>query len=143
MYTNNRDAYRQTFFAAWQKYLKKWPLEAVEQQLVEVILLHPEYHALLEKPRAFQNQEFALEENPFFHMSLHIAIREQIRTNRPAGIAQIHEQLLRKYADAVQVEHRMMECLAQVMWQSQQKGEAPGEIVFLEKLKTQLSENKG
>ncbi len=96
MYTNNRDAYRQAFFTVWQKYQKKLPLDATEAQLVEVIALHPEFHALLENPAAYQQQEFELEENPFLHMSLHIALREQIRMNRPHGIATILQTITGK-----------------------------------------------
>ena len=43
MYTNDRDAYRHAFYTAWQKYQKKLALEPLEKQLVEIILLHPEY----------------------------------------------------------------------------------------------------
>jgi|WetSurMetagenome_2_1015567.scaffolds.fasta_scaffold469087_2 hypothetical protein len=135
MYTNDRHTYRQTFFTVWQKYQRNQPLDAVSQQILEVILLHPEYHALLNNPTAYQNQEFPLEENPFFRMSLHMSIREQIRMDRPQGIALIHQQLLAKYVDANDVENRMMECLAQVMWEAQQRGEAASEQAFLEKLR--------
>jgi hypothetical protein len=136
MYTNNRDAYRQAFFIAWQKHQKKMPLEPVESQLLEIILLHPEYHPLLDKAEAYQNQEFAIEENPFFHMSLHLTLHEQIRTNRPAGIKQIHQQWIEKYTyDAHDVEHRMMQCLAQILWTAQQNGTLPSEDVYLEKLR--------
>lgn len=134
MYTNNRDAYRQAFFTVWEKYQKQLPLDGVEQQLIEVILLHPEYHRLLSQP-GLQDQEFALEDNPFFHLSLHIAIREQIRMDRPAGVKATYQQLLLRYPDENDAEHRMMECLAQIMWEAQRKGEAPSEVVFLEKLK--------
>lgn len=135
MYTSHREAYRQTFFQVWQKYQKQSVLDAVEQQILVVILLHPEYHDVLNKPALYQNQEFALEENPFFHMSLHIAVREQIRADRPQGTSHAYRQLIEKYGDAKDVEHRMMQCLAQVMWEAQQRGEAPDEMVFLEKLK--------
>lgn len=138
MYTNNREAYRQAFFTVWQKYQKKWPLDALEQQLIEVILLHPEYHSLLDKPQAFKGQEFALEENPFFHMSLHMAIREQIRTNRPVGIAPLYQQLLVKHNDVMAVEHKMMTCLTDIMWNAQQQGKAPDEAVFLAKLREDI-----
>jgi len=131
MYTNNRDAYRQAFFTVWQKYQKKLPLDATEAQLVEVIALHPEYHALLENPAAYQQQEFELEENPLLHMSLHIALREQIRTNRPAGIAAIYDQLLEKLIHAHDVDHHMMACLSQMIWKAQQTGEAPDESEYL------------
>src|SRR5574340_745819 len=117
MYSNNRDAYRQTFIIAWQKHLKKLPLETIEAQLIEIILKHPEYHSLLDEKTSGE-QEFALDENPFFHMSLHLALREQVHTNRPNGIATLYQQLITKYSDAHDVEHRMMTCLAQIMWKA-------------------------
>lgn len=135
MFTNNRNAYRQTFSNAWQKYLKKLPLETLEMELVEIILLHPEYQSFLENTAQIENQEFALEENPFLHMSLHIAIREQIKTNRPAGIKTIYQRLLLQYPNPHDVEHHMIQCLAQLLWQGQQMGEMPKDEVYLEMLK--------
>lgn len=133
MYTNNRDAYRQTFFMAWQKYQKKLPLEPIEAQLIDIILLHPEYQPLLDA-NTCQQQEFALEENPFFHMSLHLAIREQCHTNRPIGISPLYQQLTAKY-NAHEAEHQMMQCLAQFIYLAQQTGAMPNEEHYLEKLK--------
>ena len=135
MYTNNRDAYRQAFFIAWDKYKKKLPLEPVESQLIEVILLHPEYHALLERPNAYEQQEFTFEENPFIRMSLHLTVREQVRTNRPAGVTAIYQELLKKYINGQEVEYRMMECLAKILLHSQQSGTMPNEEEYLKQLK--------
>lgn len=134
MYTDDRNAYRKIFFEVWQKYLKKLPLEAVEAQILAVILVHPEYHTLLDDPRTFMSQEFALEENPFFHMSLHIALREQIQMDRPAGIKQISQDLSQKH-NAHDAEHMMTTIIAQMMFQSQQSGVAPDESQYLLKLK--------
>lgn len=139
MYTNNRDAYRQAFFIAWQKHQKKLPLDAVEAQLIEIMLLHTEYHALLEKPEVYQQQEFTLEENPFFHMSLHVAIREQIRNDRPSGIRFIHQQLSATIGDQHEAEHRMLGVLANTLWEAQQSGAMPDEAVYLGNLKALLS----
>lgn len=136
MYTNHREAYRQTFYDAWQKYQKQLPLETVEVLLVEIILIHPEYHALLNDVTACLQQEFAPEENPFMHMSLHVALREQIRANRPVGITALHQQLNTTHPDPHTIEHNMMTCLAQLLWQAQQTGEMPNEKAYLEKLKT-------
>lgn len=135
MYSDNRNAYRQAFFIAWQKYQKKLPLEAVEAQLIEVILLHPEYHAMLDRPQTFENQEFALEENPFFHLSLHLTVREQVRLNRPRGIRELFEQLARKYEGTLEAEHKMMVCLSALLWEAQQRGEVPDEAIYLEQIK--------
>ena len=135
MYTNNRDAYRQAFFMAWDKYKKQQMLNPVEGQLVEIILVHPEYHALLENPKSFEQQEFSLEENPFFHMILHVAIREQVRMDRPAGVAAIYQALVTKLDDPHKAEHAMSTCLAQMLWQAQQSGEMGSESIYLENLK--------
>lgn len=114
MYTNNRDAYRKFFYVAWQKYQKKLPLEPIEVQLVDLILWHPDYHQFLEHENDC-NQEFTLEENPFFHMSLHLAIRDQIQTRNPSGIEQIYQELINKYGDAHFVEHKIMSCLQKIL----------------------------
>jgi hypothetical protein len=90
---------------------------------------------LLEKPQRYQHQEFAPEENPFLHMSLHMALREQIKCDRPAGIGKVHTQLTEKYAHAHEVEHRMMECLSGIIWTAQQTGEMPGDEEYLQQLK--------
>ena len=135
IYTNHRDAYRQTFLVIWQKHQKKLALEPMEAQLLAIILSHPEYHTLLDGPESAYHQEFALEENPFFHMSLHLAIQEQIQNNRPFGIQPLHQQLIDKCADTHAVEHQMMECLAKTLWTAQQKGTMPDEQDYLEKLK--------
>lgn len=134
MYTDDRNAYRKIFFEVWQKYLKKLPLEAVESQILAVILVHPEYHTLLDDPRTFMTQEFALEENPFFHMSLHIALREQIQLDRPTGIKQISQDLSMKH-NAHDAEHMMTTVIAQMMFQSQQTGVAPDEAEYLNQLR--------
>lgn len=135
MYTDNRDAYRQAFFMAWDKYKKQLPLNPVEGQLVEIILVHPEYHALLENPKQFEKQEFTIEENPFFHMSLHVAIREQVRTNRPTGVAEIYQILSKQMDNPHEAEHAMLTCLAQILWQAQQSGAMESEASYLEKLR--------
>lgn len=135
MYTNDRNAYRQMFFTVWQKYQKKLALNALEAQLLEVILLHPEYQVFLEKPHLFQQQEFALEENPFLHMSLHVTLREQIQHDRPKGIRGLHQALQEKYPLTSDLEHRMMVCLTEILWQAQQSGHMPSEEDYLQSLK--------
>jgi hypothetical protein len=135
MYTDNRNAYRQLFFTVWQKHKQKLLLEPTEAQLVDVILQHPEYHHFLENPKQYENQEFTLEENPFFHMSLHLAIREQIATTRPAGIEIIYQRLISLHHDRMVVEHLMMECLAHFMYLGQQNGRMPSDKAYLQALK--------
>jgi hypothetical protein len=73
--------------------------------------------------------------NPFLHMGLHLAIREQVGTNRPAGIASIHSQLCRRLGDQHEAEHRMIECLAEALWLSQRTGLPPDEPAYLDALR--------
>jgi hypothetical protein len=136
MYTNNREAYRNAFHIAWHKHQKRLPLEPVEKEIINVILSHPEYQLLLDSIDS-QPDNYPLEENPFLHMSLHLAIREQILTNRPFGITDIYKQLLKQetFRNAHEVEHHMMECLAQMLWSAQQNGCMPGDEEYLGKMK--------
>lgn len=131
MYTEDRNAYRNAFFVAWQKYQKRLPLQAYEKNIVDVILIHPEYQLLLEKlDQALEQYELA--ENPFFHMGLHIAIQEQIRSNRPCGIQPLFQTLQDKYPSAHDLEHAMMTVLANYMWETQ--GHDMDEAEYLRRL---------
>ena len=73
--------------------------------------------------------------NPFLHMGMHIAIREQLSTQRPPGIEAAYKQLLERLGDLHAVEHHMMECLGQAMWEAQRQGTPPDESAYLECLR--------
>lgn len=134
MYTSNREAYRQTFFKVWDKHRKQLPLDPIEIQLIEIMLMHPEYHVFLNKPTMSQAQEFSLEENPFFHMSLHLAIRDQIQMDRPTGVKCIYDRLIKKVEDEHEAAHLMMVSLAKILWAAQQSGESPTDEAYLQLL---------
>ena len=103
---------RALFFTSWAKYLAKKPLSPLEQQLVRVISDHPEYHALFHQTEMHHDKAYFPElgeTNPFLHLGLHLAIREQTETDRPEGIASIFKQLVKKLQDPLAAEHAMME----------------------------------
>lgn len=128
---------RRFFFSSWEKYLQKKPLSALEQQLVQVIIEHPEYHALFDNPALYQEQSYYPElgeTNPFLHLGLHLSIREQVSTNRPAGIQGSFKRLVQKYGDPLQVEHLVMEQLAECLWRSQKDNLPPNEQDYLNSL---------
>lgn len=137
MYTDNRDAYRQVFFDVWQKHLKKLPLTAQESEILDIMLAHPEYHRLLDDPKTFLTQNFATEENPFVHMSLHIALREQLRMDRPSGIREIYQQYQQKFS-AHDAQHKMTGILANMLYEAQRTGMPADENVYLLRLKEGL-----
>jgi len=133
----NRDQMRRMYLEAWRKYSAKAPLEPLEAQLAAVIAEHPEYVTLLEAGEGALGAEFTPEggqQNPFLHMGLHLAIREQVGTNRPLGIAEVHQKLSARIGTH-DAEHAMLEPLAETLWDAQRQGRAPDEQVYLERLR--------
>lgn len=137
MFYHQANETRKQFYKSWAKFLNKEILSPLEQQIVDVINLHPEYHTLLNDSSTIDSNyspELG-QTNPFLHMGLHLALREQISTNRPAGIQKIFHQLQLRKNDIMGVEHTMIDCLARFLWEAQQKQSMPDERAYLEALK--------
>jgi hypothetical protein len=133
----SRDQLREMYRSAWRKFKGQHTLSPLEKQMVAVISEHPEYHVIVESlaadlanysPRSGQI-------NPWLHMGLHLAIRDQVATNRPHGIADVHARLAKSSGDAHEAEHRMLEVLAEQLWEAQRAGRPPDEDVYLERLR--------
>ena len=133
MFSTDRNELRKVFFDAWHKHQQQLPIEPLEAQLIDIMLVHPEFHTILNDAEKFQADDFP-EGNPFLHLSLHLAIREQISTNRPAGITAVYDTLCRKLGEPLTAEHLMMECLGQTLWEAQQNNKMPDEAINLEAL---------
>ena len=133
----SRDEIRQVYSNVWAKLQQGSLLEPMETVIADIIQLHPEYHGLLSSTESAQQAELnpdAGQSNPFLHMGMHIALREQTSIDRPTGIKKIHQKLSQRLGihDA---EHAMIECLGQALWLAQQNQSAPDEISYLECLK--------
>jgi hypothetical protein len=129
-----RDQLRQTYADAWRKHLAHSPLTPLEAMITDVIGVHPEYQAVV------ANQEAAMTaspdhsgsvENPFLHMGLHMAVREQVSIDRPPGIRELHRQLQARHGDVHRAEHMLMEALGETLWQAQRAGRPPDEAQYL------------
>lgn len=134
----SREQLRRMYAQAWRKYTARQPLEPLEAQVAAVIAEHPEYVPLLESDPEALKADYTPEggrANPFLHMGLHLAIREQVATDRPSGIAQIHHALASRLGDPHAAEHAMLEPLAETLWESQRSGRAPDEQRYLERLR--------
>lgn len=134
---SSRDELRRRYVTAWQRRLEGLPLEPLDAAIADVIELHPEYQSLLQDPGAL-NAAFAIDDgrtNPFLHMGLHLGLREQIATRRPLGIEQVHARLAARLGDAHEAEHRMIQVLAEALWEAQRAGRAPDEAAYLERLR--------
>jgi hypothetical protein len=134
----SREALRRMYVDAWRKHRDSRPVEPVEDQIIRVVEFHPEYAALLESGAEALDRDYTPEggqANPFLHMGLHLAIREQVATDRPPGIRDVHRALLSRLGDAHAAEHAMIECLGEALWQAQRSGRPPDEAAYLEALR--------
>ena len=133
----SRDEVRQVYLDVWRKLQQNGLLEPMEAMIAEVIEIHPEYHSLLAQNEDIKQQEFTPEQgqtNPFLHMGMHIALREQAGTDRPPGIQTIYHRLVASRGQH-EAEHAMMECLGQSLWNAQRNGIAADETEYLDCLK--------
>jgi hypothetical protein len=137
MFNQNRDQMRKVFFDCWQAHREKMPLDAMQKIIAHTIELHPEYHRLLENEASLDRDYLPDqgETNPFLHMSMHIALHEQISTDRPAGIRALYQAIIMKRGSAHDVEHAMMECLGEALWRAQRNNVMPDEVAYFECLK--------
>ena len=141
MFKPTRDQARQLFFDTWRKYRRQEMLEGLEQIVLEVILQHPEYHEMLENIDAYRDRDYLPEmgdTNPFLHMSMHVAIKEQLSIDQPVGICARFARLLQQTGSEHDAVHLTMECLAEMLWQSQRHQTAPDATVYFDCLERQL-----
>lgn len=137
MFNPSREQARRFFCEAWRKDRERLILEGAEAIAADLIREHPEYHALLEKPEAAVEQEFTPEGgqmNPFLHLSLHLAIAEQISIDQPPGIRAAYQRL-RQRLEVHDAEHAIMECLGETLWHAQRNGGAMNSEEYLECLR--------
>ncbi len=135
IFGQDRNELRKMYADTWQKRCDKIPLTPLEAQIADVIEWHPEYHADVMSDEL--NKDYtpdAGKTNPFLHMGLHLGIREQIATNRPSGITSIYSTLTARIGDAHLTEHRMIDCLAETLWEAQSQNTAPDEQKYLASL---------
>jgi Domain of unknown function (DUF1841) len=130
----SRDQLRQTYADAWRKHLARSPLTPLEAMIADVIGAHPEYQAMVsdqEAVRAMGPDSSGGTENPFLHMGLHLAVREQVAIDRPPGVRDLQRQLQARYGDVHRGEHALMEALGETLWQAQRDGRPPDEERYL------------
>lgn len=139
MFNPSRNEARGFLFEAWRKYNAREPLTPLETIAVGIIAKHPGYHPLLANRETFVERDYAPEHgetNPFLHLSMHLAIHEQVSIDQPHGVRDAHLALSKKLGDAHEAEHEMMDCLAEMIWQSQRHKTAPDASLYLACLNT-------
>lgn len=136
LFGQDRDELRRMYAEAWRKARESLPMSPLEAQIADVVAAHPEYHDALAGTgleRDYTGADGAA--NPFLHMGLHMALREQVATDRPPGVRAVFEALAARLDDAHAAEHRMIECLAEALWEAQRAGTPPDEAAYVERLR--------
>jgi hypothetical protein len=136
IFGQDRGELRKMYADAWQKRVEGLPMSPLEAQIAAVIEQHPEYEDAVTADDL--DRDYTPEggqTNPFLHMGLHLGIREQVATDRPAGIAVVYRELASRMGDPHAAEHQMIECLAETLWEAQSQNIAPDEARYLERLR--------
>jgi hypothetical protein len=136
-----REQLRSSYAEAWRKHLARVPLTPLESLIADVIAHHPEYQPLVgdaQAVQAFDPSPGTATENPFLHMGLHLAIREQLSIDRPPGVRQIQQALTARLGDGHDAEHVLMEALAETLWEAQRGGQPPDERRYLDRARARI-----
>lgn len=127
MFNPSREEARMFLIETWRKHRTGELLSPLEDLAAQLIGKHPEYFPILENPENYQHKDYTPEQgttNPFLHLMMHLAIEEQISINQPPGIRTHFQRLTVLHESEHDAQHRMMECLGEMIWQSQRNGTA-------------------
>ncbi len=141
MFNPSRDQVRQFFCDTWRKQQERLPLVGAEVTAADLISLHPEYHALLGNPERALGEEWGPDSgqmNPFLHLSLHLAIQEQLAIDQPPGIRAAFDGL-RQRMDEHEAAHVLIECLGETIWQSQRENRPMDALAYVDAVRRKAS----
>lgn len=128
MFSPSQADVRRFFCSVYAKARSGQTLEAIETIASLWIDEHPEYHADLadvDLALATMQQVQESKSNPFLHLSMHLSISEQCSIDQPRGIRQAVELLTHRRNSLHPAHHDVMECLGQMIWESQTGGRPP------------------
>lgn len=134
MFDPSRADVRRFFCETWRRHREQLPLSPLEAIALDAILLHPEYHADLESLDDALAREYPVQAgrtNPFLHLSLHLAVAEQLQIDQPPGIRAAWRRLAARL-DGHGATHVLIECLAETVWRSQRDGTPPDGAAYLD-----------
>ncbi len=141
MFTPSQAEVRRFFCGVWRKHVQHLPLEPLEALALDWCLLHPEYHDQLSSEEQAIARQFsvdAAQTNPFLHLSMHLAIAEQLGIDQPTGIRASFNTLAQRLDSPHEAAHRIMECLGETLWRAQREQKGPDSDAYLECIRRQL-----
>jgi hypothetical protein len=128
MFNPSQADVRRFFCSVYAKAQLGQALEAIETIASLWLDEHPEYHAELadlDAALAAMTQPEDSKSNAFLHLSMHLSISEQCSIDQPRGIRQAVELLTHRRDSLHDAHHEAMDCLGQMVWESQRAGRPP------------------
>lgn len=128
MFNPSQEDVRRFFCETFRKYDAKEILTPLETIAADWISQHPEYFEDLRNVDAALQRDYSIDSgktNPFLHLSMHLTIAEQVTINQPQGVRVAYEALAHKKNSIHEAHHEMMECLGEMIWNSQRNGTPP------------------
>lgn len=138
MFNPSRDQVRRFLADAWRKRCDGLPATPLEIMAADVIALHPEYHELLAGGEKTLQREWTPEQgetNPFLHLSLHLAIEEQLSIDQPPGIRAILDRIAARHGERHAALHEILDCLGETVWRANRDNAPPDGQAYLDCLK--------
>jgi hypothetical protein len=143
MFNPSKEEVRQFFCETWRKQRDGLVLTPLEAIAADWIGEHPEYRPTLDEPEDAAVRDFTPEQgqtNPFLHLSMHLAISEQISIDQPPGIRAAHDRLAAKLGSSHQAQHHIMECLGETLWEAQRNNVALDSAAYIERIQRRASQ---
>jgi hypothetical protein len=142
MFGSDRNQLRKMYFEAWRA-RDDATQSGLHQQICAVIAEHPEYHGMFEEDEtAVLAHDFSIDSgisNPFMHLGMHLAIREQLATQRPPELVKLYQRARLSGMPTHEIEHDIMEALGHALWQAQRNNTAPDEVAYISDVKTRFT----
>ena len=138
MFQPSQHDVRRFFCEVAAKQKQRMPLSPIETLAGGWVDEHPEYAAELSDVEAALAADYSVEAgrtNPFLHLAMHLTISEQVSIDQPRGIRQAVELLAASRGSLHDAHHEVMECLGEMLWESQRSGLPPDGIAYLDRVR--------
>ncbi len=138
MFNPSREEVRQFFCETWRKHRDGDILTPLETIAADWIAEHPEYRETLDDPAQAAAQDYTPEHgqsNPFLHLSMHLAISEQLAIDQPKGIRAAHDRLASRLGSLHEAQHQIIECLGETLWEAQRNGTDIDGAAYIERIR--------
>ena len=135
MFSPSQEDVRRFFCGVHAKQRAGGLLDPLETLASEWLKEHPEYDPEMQDAEAAVARVYdgsGGQANPFLHLSMHLSISEQCSIDQPRGIRQAVELLAARRNSLHDAHHEAMECLGQMLWESQRSGRPPDGQAYVE-----------